>query len=83
MLQVAPTRGLMLIFPSWLIHQVYPFIGEGERRSIAFNGNYAIHKKTGESKDRLPVVEWIGGSTKNVQGQYTYWDKTKIKGETK
>ena len=82
-LQATPTRGLMLIFPSWLLHTVYPFIGEGERRSIAFNGNYAIHTKTGESKDGLPVHEWIGGSTKNVQGQYTYWDKTKIKGETK
>ena len=33
-----PTRaGLMVMFPSWLIHHVHPFIGQGERISIAFN----------------------------------------------
>lgn len=33
-----PTRaGLMVLFPSWLIHHVHPFIGKGERISIAFN----------------------------------------------
>lgn len=29
--------GLMVMFPSWLRHQVHPFSGEGERISIAFN----------------------------------------------
>tara|TARA_A100001011_G_scaffold4912_1_gene5706 strand:+ start:139 stop:924 length:786 start_codon:yes stop_codon:yes gene_type:complete len=82
-LQVSPYRGLMLLFPSWLLHYVYPFIGEGERRSIAFNGNYAVHRKTGKLKDGTPAHEWIGGSHKNVQIPYTYWDKTKVKGETK
>ena len=73
LLQIAPARGLMLLFPSWLVHSVYPFIGEGERRSIAFNANYivAVGKK------------WIGGSNKNVQNEFVYWDKTKVKGETK
>lgn len=33
-----PTRaGLMVLFPSWLSHHVHPFVGKGERISIAFN----------------------------------------------
>ena len=36
---VKPEVGVMLIFPNWLKHQVLPFYGEGERRSIAFNWN--------------------------------------------
>ena len=69
----------MLIFPSWLLHSVYPFIGEEERRSIAFNANYIVFSP----KDKDGKYEWIAGNAKNVQGKYKYWDKTKIKGETK
>ena len=29
----------MLIFPHWLNHQVMPFFGKGERRSLAVNFN--------------------------------------------
>jgi len=36
---IKPTEGAMLIFPQWLKHQVLPFFGEGERRSIAMNWN--------------------------------------------
>ena len=36
---VKPEEGVMLIFPNWLKHQVLPFFGEGERRSMAFNWN--------------------------------------------
>ena len=36
---VKPIEGTMLIFPQWLKHQVLPFFGEGERRSIAMNWN--------------------------------------------
>ena len=32
-----PKEGEMWIFPNWLKHQVYPFFGEGERRSMAMN----------------------------------------------
>jgi uncharacterized protein (TIGR02466 family) len=33
-----PTEaGMMIVFPSWLIHWVNPFYGEGERISISFN----------------------------------------------
>ena len=37
-----PVVGHLFIFPSWLLHTVYPFIGEGERRSISFNSSYKI-----------------------------------------
>lgn len=32
-----PQPGAMLLFPSWLQHQVHPFRGEGVRISVAFN----------------------------------------------
>lgn len=31
--------GRMLLWPSWLKHMVHPYVGEGERISIAFNVN--------------------------------------------
>ena len=36
---VDPMPGLMIVFPSWLKHMVHPFVGTGERISIAFNVN--------------------------------------------
>jgi len=36
---VKPVVGSMLVFPNWLKHQVMPFFGDGERRSIAMNWN--------------------------------------------
>jgi len=36
---IKPEVGVMLIFPNWLKHQVLPFFGEGERRSLAMNWN--------------------------------------------
>ena len=36
----SPEVGDLFIFPSRLLHCVYPFIGDGERRSVSFN---AIH----------------------------------------
>lgn len=35
--QVKPKPGLMLLFPSFVHHYVHPFIGTGERMTIAFN----------------------------------------------
>lgn len=32
-----PEAGMMILFPSWLYHFVNPFMGEGERISVAFN----------------------------------------------
>ena len=36
---VKPKVGTMLVFPNWLKHSVFPFFGEGERRSMAMNWN--------------------------------------------
>lgn len=36
-LHVKPELGMMLIFPSWLPHQVYPWQGTGKRRVIAWD----------------------------------------------
>tara|TARA_Y100000996_G_scaffold103755_1_gene75917 strand:+ start:146 stop:916 length:771 start_codon:yes stop_codon:yes gene_type:complete len=77
-MQITPSRGLMLLFPSWLLHQVYPFIGKDERRSIAFNANYKVGIEHDDG-----YHEWLGGNETNLKLEYTYWDKTKIKGETK
>ena len=41
-----PKPGLCLLFPNNLNHQVYPFQGSGERRSIAFNMAYKGFKKS-------------------------------------
>ena len=39
---LTPQVGQMVLFPSYLLHTVYPFIGKEERRCIAFNANYRI-----------------------------------------
>jgi len=36
---MTPEVGKLLLFPSWLQHMVYPFKGEGERRTTASNLN--------------------------------------------
>tara|TARA_B100002019_G_C21254073_1_gene592852 strand:+ start:1235 stop:1999 length:765 start_codon:yes stop_codon:yes gene_type:complete len=36
---VVPEVGVFYLFPLWLNHVVYPFRGEGERRSISYNIN--------------------------------------------
>jgi uncharacterized protein (TIGR02466 family) len=34
---VIPKAGRLVMFPSWLLHQVRPYRGNAERISIAFN----------------------------------------------
>tara|TARA_B100000029_G_scaffold67406_1_gene60083 strand:+ start:283 stop:966 length:684 start_codon:yes stop_codon:yes gene_type:complete len=41
-----PVAGHLYIFPSWLLHTVYPFVGKGERRSIAFNSSFKVINKS-------------------------------------
>ena len=36
---VKPEPGKLLLFPSWMPHCVYPFFGDGERRTVAGNLN--------------------------------------------
>jgi uncharacterized protein (TIGR02466 family) len=44
--RIEPKEGLMLIWPSNLLHTVYPFLGDEVRRSIAWNGAYRIINKS-------------------------------------
>ena len=34
--------GQLVIFPSWLLHEVLPFEGEGERITVAFNARFML-----------------------------------------
>lgn len=34
--------GQLVLFPSWLMHQVTPFMGEGERITVAFNAWFTL-----------------------------------------
>ena len=34
---ITPDPGMLLLFPSSMVHEVFPFRGDGERRCIAFN----------------------------------------------
>ena len=45
---MTPQPGQMVMFPSYLLHTVYPFIGKEERRCIAFNGTYRITNEKNE-----------------------------------
>tara|TARA_Y100000114_G_scaffold82376_1_gene76049 strand:- start:218 stop:979 length:762 start_codon:yes stop_codon:yes gene_type:complete len=67
LVQITPAPGLMLMFPSYLLHTVYPFIGEGERRCIAFNGTYRILEKVGEQ------TNIIAGNLTGVKSHYFYY----------
>ena len=68
-MQITPVPGLMLMFPSYLVHTVYPFIGEGERRCIAFNAYYRIVNPTGKGG----VQEIIAGNLQGVNNNYFYY----------
>jgi uncharacterized protein (TIGR02466 family) len=35
--RLRPKPGMLLLFPAWLLHTVYPFRSAGERRSMSFN----------------------------------------------
>lgn len=43
---VAPSEGDLFLFPSWLQHVVYPFRGEGERITYAFNLKVRLSNST-------------------------------------
>ena len=54
LVQMKPNPGLMLMFPSYLLHTVYPFIGEGERRCLPFNAMYQITGSNGDFVAGMP-----------------------------
>ena len=66
---ITPQVGQMVLFPSYLLHTVYPFIGKEERRCIAFNANYRIGD---ENKS------FIAGDLSGVQ-KPTFYSKEKGK----
>ena len=70
MLTMTPQPGMMIMFPSYLLHTVWPFIGDGERRCIAFNANYRI----GDDNK-----SFIAGDLSGVQNPTFY---TKEKGKS-
>ena len=70
LVQITPVPGLMLMFPSYLVHTVYPFIGEGERRCIAFNAFYRI---VNPSKDKDRSAEIVAGNLTDVKNHYFYF----------
>jgi uncharacterized protein (TIGR02466 family) len=51
---IKPQVGQLLMFPSNLLHTVYPFIGDGERRSIAFNLGYFLGSNGENSFPKKP-----------------------------
>ena len=50
-LMFKPEVGMMLVFPSWLKHSVYPFYCEGERRSMSFNAFFLTDPQLEEWKN--------------------------------
>jgi uncharacterized protein (TIGR02466 family) len=67
---ITPQVGQMVLFPSYLLHTVYPFIGKGERRCIAFNAVYRIGDKN---------KNFMAGDLSGVQNPTFY---TKEKGKS-
>jgi len=70
LVQIKPTPGLMLMFPSYLGHTVYPFVGEGERRCVAFNASYRIVDPSGEGNANI-----IAGNVQGVKNHYFYFEE--------
>ena len=76
-LSFMPTEGQMAIFPSNLLHTVYPFKGDGERRSVAFNSHWNAILKNGKMFDkamRQPIDQ------DNVEYKKTLGSKDEISG---
>ena len=42
---IEPKEGMMYIWPSSLLHMVYPFLGKETRRSVAWNGTFQLIEK--------------------------------------
>ena len=61
---VKPKVGTLLLFPNTLNHQVYPFQGSGERRSIAFNMSYKAFNKSNGIQ--------VGGDSVNLYNETNF-----------
>ena len=72
-----PEAGRLAMFPSNLLHTVYPFKGDGERRSVAFNSHWNAKLKNGKIFDkamRQPIDQ------ENEQYKKTLGSKNEISG---
>ena len=61
-----PEEGVMLVFPNWMKHQVMPFYGEGERRSLAMN--WAVVDSQQQLIDNMTPAE-IQSYHENIEAQ--------------
>lgn len=79
-LSFMPKPGKLVIFPSNLLHTVYPFKGSGERRSIAFNSHWNAQLKGGKIFDKSFRMK---SDQKNEEYQKTLGSKGEISGFAK
>lgn len=79
-LSFMPEPGKLVIFPSNLLHTVYPFKGSGERRSIAFNSHWNAQLKGGKIFDKSFRMK---SDQKNEEYQKTLGSKGEISGFAK
>ena len=63
---IQPKVGLMYVFPQWMKHQVMPFFGPGERRSIAMN--WAVYDSEAELREFFTPGEWKTFYEENIKG---------------
>ena len=68
----------MVMFPSYLLHTVYPFIGDGERRCIAFNASYRVLQELGTNEENKPIYNWVAGNKEGVPQNYFYREKKSL-----
>ena len=46
-ISIPPEVGDIFMFPSYLLHMVYPFLGKGVRRSVSYNLGHTFSNKSG------------------------------------
>lgn len=44
--------GQLILFPSWVLHEVRPYMGDGERITVAFNARFRM---TGLEQGKVPI----------------------------
>ena len=71
---IQPKIGLMYVFPQWMKHQVLPFFGPGERRSIAMN--WAVHDSEAELRNMFTPAEWKKFYDENILNKSAETDES-------
>ena len=77
---LTPKEGMILIFPSYLRHWVYPNEEDEDRISMAFNFKYAPKTAPAELAAQLKAAEAMSSATKNkgpMKGKKTRKRKVK------